>query len=153
MRHVSNFQLSYLTLSHPEALPRQVKSSGVRQSKITKGPCFGRSRRERVKEWFMVGLAMETLAHSAHIPTAISCSPKLSHLFDYSSVKTQFFYFLPVNMKCYFQTCNHTSSFISDRNRPSHQVPCCTSFLLDQTSDLILAVCAMQTFTTCLHLI
>ena len=30
--------LQYLTLSHAEALPWRAKSSGVRQSKITKGP-------------------------------------------------------------------------------------------------------------------
>ena len=32
------YQTSMLTLSHPEALLWQVKSSGVRQSKITKWP-------------------------------------------------------------------------------------------------------------------
>ena len=45
-----------LTLSHPEALPWRVKSSGVRQSKITKGNDFGRSGRGKVNYLTLLNL-------------------------------------------------------------------------------------------------
>ena len=38
----------YLTLSHPEALHWQVKSSGIRQSKITKGMVLAGLGEERL---------------------------------------------------------------------------------------------------------
>ena len=42
--------LSLLTLSHPEALHWWVKSSGVRQSKITKGTVLASLGKGKVKE-------------------------------------------------------------------------------------------------------
>ena len=55
-----------LTLSHPEALPWQVKSSGVRQSKITKGAVLANlgGKLERIKLKYT----------QKSMPTSIACN-------------------------------------------------------------------------------